>query len=145
MIDNLQDYFGSELQIFLDSISYNRIENDTNSSRGKISLICRDDINVLLNDNGVRIIIKRTLTLDPKTFFALGVSFGADLRFNSRKNEHDWSEINLAEEFRKNGGFVTDQLMSRISLLIGQITAASGQQPILLPPTVIKENQSQEE
>ena len=40
---------------------------------------------------------------DPEEIFNLSVSFGVDLKFNERKAEHDWMNINLAEEFRENG------------------------------------------
>lgn len=70
----------------------------------------------------------------------LSVSFGAELKFNNRKSEQDWMKINLAEEFMQNGDFVTTQLMSRISLLIGQITSSFGQQPLILPTMLAKKN-----
>ena len=44
----------------------------------------------------------------------------------------------MAEEFRDNGKFVTDNLMSRISLMIAQITSSYGQSPLILPPVVAK-------
>ena len=48
--------------------------------------------------------------------------------------------INLADEFRKNGDFVTIQLMSRITLLIAEITSSFGQQPLILPTALAKRN-----
>ena len=82
------------------------------------------------------------MAFDPEKIFALSVSFGMDLKFNERKGEHDWQNVNLAEEFRENGDFVTAQLMSRISLLIGQITSSFGQQPLILPTGLAKKAQS---
>lgn len=71
--------------------------------------------------------------------FCLSVAFGADLKFDPQKvNDYNWHEINLAEEFRDNGKFVTDNLMSRITLLIAQITSSFGQPPIVLPSSVAK-------
>ena len=55
-----------------------------------------------------------------------------------RVNEYDWNEVNLAEEFRANGDFVISNLMSRITLLIAQITSSYGQQPLVLPPVISK-------
>ena len=68
----------------------------------------------------------------------MSVVFGADLKFNERKTEVKWDELNIAEEFRANGDFVTAQLMSRMSLLIGQITSSFGQQPIIPPLALAK-------
>lgn len=97
----------------------------------------------MTNEDGVRIIVTRTLMFEPEELFALNVSFGADLKFNERKAEHEWTKINLAEEFGENGDFVTAQLMSRISLLIGQITASFGQQPLILPSVIAKKGKTE--
>ena len=42
----------------------------------------------------------------------------------------------MAEEFRENGDFVINELMSRITLMIAQITASFGQVPLILPPLI---------
>lgn len=97
-----------------------------------------DNLKALTQEDGIRIIVTRTLTFDPEALFVLNVSFGADLKFNERKSEYEWSEINLAEEFGENGDFVITQLMSRISLLIGQITSSFGQPPLILPAVIAK-------
>ena len=79
------------------------------------------------------------LTFNPEKMFRLSVAFGADLRFDPQKiNEYNWREIDLADEFRENGDFVTGNLMSRITLLIAQITSSFGQPPLVLVPSVTK-------
>ena len=142
MIKNLQDYFRPKQEIFLDTVSYKRIENLNEGLGKEFALLCQDNVKVSVNEEGVRIIITRSLAFDPEKIFALSVSFGMDLKFNERKDEHDWQNVNLAEEFRENGDFVTAQLMSRISLLIGQITSSFGQQPLILPTGLAKKAQS---
>lgn len=126
--------------IFLDTINYRRIENSGNELEQEVALLCQDNIKASVNDEGVRIIVTRSLVFEPEKIFVLSVSFGAELKFNNRKSEQDWMKINLAEEFRQNGDFVTTQLMSRISLLIGQITSSFGQQPLILPTMLAKKN-----
>lgn len=140
MICNLQEYFKPEQEIFLDTISYRRIENSGNELEQEVALLCQDNIKASVNDEGVRIIVTRSLVFEPEKIFVLSVSFGAELKFNNRKSEQDWMKINLAEEFMQNGDFVTTQLMSRISLLIGQITSSFGQQPLILPTMLAKKN-----
>lgn len=140
MICNLQEYFKPEQEIFLDTINYRRIENSGNELEQEVALLCQDNIKASVNDEGVRIIVTRSLVFEPEKIFVLSVSFGAELKFNNRKSEQDWMKINLAEEFRQNGDFVTTQLMSRISLLIGQITSSFGQQPLILPTMLAKKN-----
>ena len=138
MIKNLINYFDPVQEIFLDAVNYNKANTQSEKINTEFILLCHDNIKVDLYDEGVRIIIMRTLTFDPDEIFNLSVSFGAYLKFNKRKSEHEWSNINLAEEFRNNGDFVTAQLMNRITLLIGQITSSFGQNPIITPPTLAK-------
>lgn len=142
MIKNLHEYFRPEQEIFLDSVSYKRIENSNESLIQEFALLCHDNVKVLTSNDGVRVIITRLLVFDPKEIFTLSVSFGMDLKFNERKSEYNWENINLAEEFRENGNFVTAQLMSRISLLIGQITSSFGQQPLILPAELAQKGSS---
>ena len=142
MIANLQEYFRPEIGIFLDAVNYKRIEDPNTKNIQQIAILCQDNVNASLSDEGVRILITRTVTFDPENIFAMSVSFGADLKFTDRKSEHDWKNINLAEEFMENGDFVTSQLISRISLIIGEITSSFGQQPLLLSPSLAKKNMS---
>ena len=119
-------------------IEYDRI--DTIASPKEVLLNCADNINVEVNEkNEVKIIVTRTLTFDPEEMFRLVVAFGANLKLEPQKMmEYNWHELNLAEEFRENGNFVIDNLMSRISLLIAQVTSSFGQSPLILPPSVAK-------
>lgn len=138
MIKNLSDYFLPEQQFYLHKVAYERIDNK--NLQEQYSLNCADNITVEIGENNkVKVIVTRSLQFDPPEMFQLSVSFGTDLKLHpQRLGEYDWSTLNLAEEFRDNGQFVTDNLMSRISLLIAQITSSFGQQPLILPPTVAK-------
>lgn len=138
MINNLSEYFLPEQQFYLHKIVYDRME--CISSKQQFMLNCADNINVEVNDKkDIRVIVTRTLSFEPEEMFFLSVSFGADLQLDQQKaDEYNWYEINLAEEFRENGNFVTDNLMSRITLLIAQITSSFGQQPLILLPSVTK-------
>lgn len=142
MIKNLMEYFQPEQEFYLQNISYNRLEK---SEQENHSLNCLDNIQVEKKGNKVRITVTRSLEFDPEEFFNLNISFGAVLKFaEEREKEYDWSKINLAEEFKNNGEFVTGNLMSRISLLTAQITSSFGQQPIVLPPSVAQESMDEE-
>ena len=85
MIRNLSEYFKPELEIFLDTVSYKRIENVNDKCEQELSLLCQDNLKAMLSEDGVRIIVTRTLMFEPEALFALNVSFGADLKFNERK------------------------------------------------------------
>lgn len=85
--------------------------------------------------------VNRVLKFDPEEIFELSVSYGAILKFkHEKKEDYDWNNINLAEEFRENGQFVLANLMNRISLLIAEITSSFGQTPLVLPPSVAPKN-----
>ena len=111
-------------------------------SKEEFTLNCADNINVEITEkSGIKIVVTRSLTFEPEEMFLLTISFGANLKFDpQRANEYKWNEINLAKEFRDNGDFVTANLMSRITLLIAQITSSFGQQPLILPPNVARPN-----
>ena len=138
MINNLSDYFLPQQEFYLDHITYNRLQ--TTSQRLEYSLNCIDNIEAVLENNSVKLTIRRILNFEPEEIFELSVSFGAILTFNDRKDEYDWSSINLSEEFRENGEFIIGNLMHRISLLISQITSSFGQPPIILPPILLLNN-----
>lgn len=135
MINNLADYFVPEQEFYLDKVCYNRINKS-----GKIkeySLNCIDNIEAEVNGDIVKLTVRRLLKFDPEEVFELSVSFGVILKFNEeKKNDYDWTNMDLAEEFRENGQFVLKNLMNRISLLIAEITSSFGQTPIILPPGI---------
>jgi len=136
MIKNLSEYFLPEQEFYLHKVNYDRL--DSAVAKNEFTLNCADNINVEVSENSeVKIIVTRSLAFEPGEMFRLSVAFGADLKLDPQKeHEYNWHEINLAEEFRNNGYFVTANLMSRISLLIAQITSSFGQQPLVIPPNV---------
>lgn len=136
MINNLAEYFLPEHEFYLKNISYERI--DKSISKGEHSLKCMDGIAAdLLEDDTLRITVTRTLNFEPEEIFSLAVSYGAILKFDPQKKEaYNWQEIDLSKEFEENGNFVTGNLMSRIALMIAQITSSYGQTPLILPPSV---------
>lgn len=141
MIKNLSEYFLPEQEFYLHKINYDRIASgEAGIKKSEIALNCADNIVVDVNDlDEVKLVVTRSLYFEPEEMFCLSVAFGAELKINpKKKNDYNWHELNLAEEFRDNGEFVMVNLMSRISLLIAQITSSFGQQPLMLPPNVIR-------
>ncbi len=139
MINNLSQYFKEEHQFYLNNVKYVRIENDLmNTGSAQFNLNCLDNIMTTVEDSkGVTVIVTRRLKFEPEGMFDLEVSFGALLDFVPEKaDEIPWHEIDLAEEFRQQGAFVLQNLMNRMTLLIGQLTSSFGQSPIILPPGI---------
>ena len=134
MLKDLASYFEPTHEFYLNSISYERKSDEF--SQEPRELTCVENIGVTLNEDVITVILKRTLKFDPSGIFELVVSFGANLRFvKEKKDEVEWEKINIAEEFRDNGDFVLANLAARTSLLIGEITASYGQNPLMTPPT----------
>lgn len=140
MIDNLQQYFSPEQRFFLNEINYRIIENS--DQLDEYNLNCTDSVYVDINDDiGLSIVFTRVLKFEPENLFELSVSFTAILTFiKEKKDEINWCDIELAEEFRTNGDFVLKNLVSRAVLQIAQITSSSGQFPIISPPDVLGKN-----
>lgn len=133
MIKNLSDYFLPKQEFYLDNISYRRLEKQTKAN--EYVLNCVDNISAKIDGDIVRLTVERVIKFEPKDIFDLSITFGVILKFNNdRKKEIDWEKIDLAEEFKENGNFVLSNLISRISLLVAEITSSFGQPPILLVP-----------
>lgn len=133
---DLQKYFNSDYEFYLDQVHYNR-KPTLNTS---YQLKCTDEITASISDDSksVNLIISRSLVFEPNEVFSMYVSFGANLKFKEDTYEEvDWSKVNISEEFKENGDFVTSNLSVRISTLIANITSSFGQPPILLPPAFV--------
>lgn len=145
-MENLAQYFKNENQIYLKGINFERLDMIPQPANGEITLNCTDNIVATVKDTeGVELVLTRKLSLVPKQIFELEISFGADLQFDEEKaKEINWREINLADEFRDNGNFVLSNILSRISLLIAQITSSFGQPPLVIPPSMPKIQKSDE-
>lgn len=134
MIKNLNEFFLPEQEFYLDKVNYNRLPQTSNTK--EFSLNCIDSIETTLMEDGINILVTRTLKFNPNEIFELSVSFGVNLKFNKdMKRNFEWNDIEWENEFRQNGDFVLANIMSRISLLISEITASYGQMPLVLPPS----------
>jgi len=148
MIENLASYFLPEQQFYLHSVSFEQVDGSEANSEGvsSITLNCNDNLTVNLNlkDDTVRLLITRSVSFSPDLFFHASVTYGAMLKFNERKTELDWTAIDLSKELLQNGQFVTNNLLARISLLLGEMTSSSGQTPMILPPQIAVKSQKDE-
>ena len=143
MINNLIEYFEPQQEFYLDKVVYNRVEDIENVKQedSEYTLKCVDNITTSIDHNDLKIIVQRQLEFYPEGIFDLTVAFGANLKFvESKMGDYDWNQIDLSNEFRINGGFVIVNLMSRISMLVANITSSFGQAPIVLPPGVNSSN-----
>ena len=81
---------------------------------------------------GVKVTFNRTLSFDPDGPFMLSVSFAVMLLFNPKTvHEVDWKAVDVATQFRQKCPALMQSMMSRAALLVAQITAADGGNPIV--------------
>ncbi len=123
-------YFLAERRIVLENVSY---ETHVMQPNGTMKLAGKDTIVAqIVGQAGVKVTYNRTLQFDPEGPFSLSVSFAVMLVFNpGTRDEIDWKTIDVANEFRKACPALVTTMMSRATLLVAEITSASGGTPII--------------
>lgn len=138
MLTNLSEYFLPEQQFYLDIIDYKRIEQPTQVS--SVKLKCEDTINTTYYESSatIKITLIRKVSFDPDVLFNVSIAFSSVLAIHpDKKDALDWKSLNLAAEFKENGDFVLNNLLSRTTLLLGQITSSYGLPPLIIPSKII--------
>ena len=130
-------YFLKESQVFLSHIDYDFLSFPQQVDN-KLSI--KDTIGVYnLEDGKVKIEITRSLDFGAGKLFSLTVVFGILLRKNPfSENEIDWANINLAEEIKNANLPLVKNVMSKMGVLIAEVTSSYGQVPVITPPQLIK-------
>lgn len=134
---NFDNYLDSDYKFFLEEINYKILEPaDPNAS---LQLACQDHIEADVTEEVLKLSFSRRLMFEPKGIYELTVTYGAIATINARGlSEVDWKNINVAEEIRNGNCTLLNNLVCRTSLQMGQVTAASGQSPVITPPGVGK-------
>lgn len=122
-------YFHPEHQTFLEYINFETSKPVPGAHR----MSCKDTIVARLSEPaGVKLTFNRAISFEPEGVFYLSVTFSCFLRFREEtRGEVDWKTVDIAGEFRSGGGILIRELASRASLLIAEITSASGQPPLI--------------
>ncbi len=130
-------YFLKECQIYLSHVDYDFLSQP---NIGENKLTIRDSVaSYNVSDEKVKIEFSRSLDFGTAKVFNLRVVYAVILTKNPFSiQEVDWSTINVAEEFKRAKAPLAGNIMSRVSMLIAQITSVSGQVPIVTPPQLIK-------
>lgn len=123
-------YFLAERRIVLENVNY---EVHPVQPSGQMKLNGKDTIIAqVAGQAGVKVTYNRTLQFEPEGPFSLSVSFAVMLVFNpGTRDEIDWKTIDVANEFRKACPALVTTMMSRATLLVAEITSASGNAPII--------------
>lgn len=135
-MSRIDEYFNGSYSLYLDKVEYVRIsENDE-----EVALNIKDDIEIKLHDKfqGIEGIIIRKLSFEPRSLFEITVSFGVFLEFNDKYKENEIVDIEeIKKEFIDEQSAIINIIMSRISLLISQLTSSYGERPIVTPPSIM--------
>jgi len=135
-MENFERYFLHDKKIFLENISYETVKIESRPDNLKLGV--KDTIVAQLMEHGIKINFNRALNFDPEGIFSLSVTFAMMLIFDpSTKNEVDWKSLDIAGEFKRSCPHLLTALMSRTSLMVSQITACTGQNPIVTPASPI--------
>lgn len=131
------NYFLASNKINLENISYETINSNNPQNGEQVKLNCKDTIVAnIMGGKGVKINFNRKVDFEPERLFVVSVTFSVFLPFKEgAEDAYEWKTVDVAGEFRRAGGPVLGSLMSRASLMIGQITAASGQNPLITHPS----------
>jgi hypothetical protein len=130
---NFEKYFYQGHDLVLKHIVYQCIDS---SASEEAKLICRDKLEVEDTDERrINLIFTRVLKFEPSFLYELTVSFGFSLFFvKENMHEVNWNEIDIVKELLDDQSGLLENIMSRASLLISQITSCSGYMPIITPP-----------
>ncbi len=131
-------YFSNQRAIFLNDIKYSLISVEFKPIKN-IEFKTIDSIETEIVDvNKLRMIFTRKIFFIPKSLYELTVSFGLILNFTEEAlNIPNYKVLDYQKYFIENNLYIND-LISRISLQISQITASHGQPPVITPPLYIK-------
>jgi len=136
MIKNLNEYFSNDYEFYLDNIEY--VHKKKTHVTSEYVLHCLDRLETKeISDEQLEVKVTRSLAFDPDDLYNLNVTFVAILSYNmDRKKELKELSSDLSKDLISDGQFFLSNIMSRISLLISDITASYGQPPIISPPVI---------
>ena len=133
------EYFAGECSISLENVTYNKLEENN----GAVTLKVKDSIDIKEKENDIdslEIIVSRNLTFEPRSLAEINVSFGVELRLNDQyKNSEQLDYARVRDEIISEDSVLTSIIMSRISMLISQLTSSYGERPIVTPPSFLKD------
>lgn len=119
----------------LKDISYNTIDiEDDENSEVEISFV--DDFDIVRNNDKILIIdFNRKLIMSGDALFNLSITYRIEHFVKQDENIH-LKDYNIDEEIKKNIEMFSGNVMSKVSLLISEITSNFGTFPIITPPIV---------
>ena len=136
MID-LENYFYDEYQFSLKNAEYRRIDNNDMDVRPEIQV--RDSVDTSIDNGKLEVTFERKVFFEPEALYAIDVAFTLILTFKPGQPSEDASGIDWSEELKENGGMFWGNIVGRASYLIAALTSSYGQQPLVTPPSIIRQ------
>ena len=131
----IDEYFDGSCSISLDEVSYKKLDEADED----VTLNIKDDIQIkenLCDSDRMTFIFSRNLSFSPKALFDITVNFEVVLELNDQyKGTNDWDYDKIRNGLLSEKNVIISIVMSRISLLISQLTSAYGERPIITPPS----------
>lgn len=132
------EYFTGSFSIALESVVYNKLDE----IEGEVSLRIDDVLEIKENKTNVEnitAIITRSFSFEPKSLVEVSVSFEVVLELNDKYKNSDKLDLSLIrKELISEDSVIMSIIMSRISLLISQLTSSYGERPIVTPPSFME-------
>ena len=131
----LNEYFVGDCLISLENVTYNKL-GEINE---EVKLTVKDYFEIIdkeyASDN-VEFKISRNLSFEPKSLVDINVCFSVVLKVDDKYK--DSSELDyelIRNEMLSEDSAFMPIIMSRISLIISQLTSSYGERPIITPPS----------
>lgn len=136
MLNNINEYFESDYDFYLDKVSY--IHKQKTTSTDEYKLNCNDRLEAKeISDDRLQVSVTRSLVFDPDDLYSISVTFVAVLKYKmDKKDELKSLSDDLSRDLLAYGQFFMSNIMARISLLISEITSSYGQPGVITPPAM---------
>lgn len=132
------EYFTGSFSIALENVVYNKLDE----IEVEVSLRIDDVLEIKENKTNVEnitAIITRSFSFEPKSLVEVSVSFEVVLELNDKYKNSDKLDLSLIrKELISEDSVIMSIVMSRISLLISQLTSSYGERPIVTPPSFME-------
>ena len=137
MID-FSKYFKPHYKYYLNKLNFDHANIPENIEGGQVTLSISDQVKTdYIKGVGINIEFSRELKHSEDAPPMIEVSLCASLLFNDDvEQDVDWANIPLAQETVDSDNVFLDNLVTRASLLISEVTASYGQMPLVTPPKV---------
>lgn len=135
-MSNFDEYFTGGCSISLENVVYKKLDE----IEGEVTLNVKDALEIKEKHlDNIEIIISRNLSFSPYSLVDITVTFGVILELKDKYVGDGQLDYELIKnELIDDDCVIISIIMSRISLLISQLTSSYGERPIITPPSFME-------